>query len=278
MALVQRTHERSQWAIRRIRQALAIPRAVYYSWRDRATTDRLADPPPQAPRTAPLLPREREAIVPSAQTHPTLGYRRLAWSMVDAEVALASSSAVSDVLRAAGTLYRPPRADSTLRRPPLAPRPDQRWPRDVLYLWGCGRWDFLGTGIDASRRDVVAGDLCWQLTDVAMALVLRIALDRTPGASPEIVTDNAPEFIGRDVVLACKAETLKHLRPRIYHPQSNGTLERSHRTFREAGWAGQQPADSPAALALITEWVQTSNTIRPHSALQYLPPGGLLPR
>ena len=105
-----------------------------------------------------------------------------------------------------------------------------------------------------------------------MALVLRQALDRTPAASPEIVTDNAPEFIGRDFLLACKAESLKHIRTRIYHPQSNGTLERYHRTFREEGWQGSAPADYPAALVLITEWVQTYNTVRLHSALQYLTP------
>ena len=249
-----------------------MPRAVYYAWRERATTDRLADTPPQAPRTAQLLPPEREAIVTYAQEHPTLGYRRRAWSMGDAAVAAASPSAVYDVLRGAGTLYRPPREDTTLRRPPAATRPDQRWHLDVLYLWIFGRWYFLVTVIDAYSRYVVAWDLCWQLTDDAMALVLRQALDRTPGATPEIITDNGPEFTGRDFLLACKAESLKHIRTRVYHPQSNGCLERYHRTFREEGWSGAAPPDYPAALALIAEWVQTYNTVRLHSALQYLTP------
>jgi len=76
------------------------------------------------------------------------------------------------------------------------------------------------TVIDAYSRYVVAWDLCWHLTDDAMALVLRQALDRTPGATPEIVTDNGPEFVGRDFLLACKAESLKHIRTRVHHPQS----------------------------------------------------------
>jgi transposase InsO family protein len=245
---------------------------VFYAWRQRATADALVDKPPQAPRTAQLLPSEREAIVTYAQAHPTLGYRRLAWTMVDAAVAAASPSAVYDVLRAAGTLYRPPREDATLRRPPAATRADQRWHLDVLYLWVLGRWYFLVTVIDAYSRYVVAWDLCWQLTDDAMALVLRQALDRTPGASPEIVTDNGPEFVGRDFLLACKAESLKHIRTRVHHPQSNGRLERYHRTFREEGWRGEQPTDYSAAYALIAEWVQTYNSLRLHSALQYLTP------
>lgn len=49
-------------------------------------------------------------------------------------------------------------------------------------------------------------------------------------------------------------------------------VERYHRTFRQEGWQGAAPADFPAALALITEWVQTYNTVRLHSALQYLTP------
>ncbi len=272
LALVQRTHTHSRWSIVRILRALGIPRAVYYAWQGRAATAALADKVPQAPRTLQLLPQERDAIVTYAQTHPTLGYRRLAWSVVDADVAAASPSAVYDVLRGAGTLYRPPAEERSLRRPPLATRPDQRWHLDVLYLWVLGRWYFLVTVIDAYSRYIVAWELCWTLTDDAMALVLRTALDRTPGARPEIVTDNGPEFVGRDFLLACKAESLKHIRTRISHPQSNGTVERYHRTFRQEGWQGAAPEDYPAAVALITEWVQTYNTVRLHSALQYLTP------
>jgi transposase InsO family protein len=103
-----------------------------------------------------------------------------------------------------------------------------------------------------------------------MALVLRTTLDRTPGATLEIVMEAAPGFIGRDFFLACEVERLKRIRTRIYRPQSIETLERYHRPFREAGQAAQQSAAYPAALALISEWVPTSNTIRLHSALAAL--------
>jgi transposase InsO family protein len=63
-----------------------------------------------------------------------------------------------------------------------------------------------------------------------------------------------------------------HIRPRVSHPHPNGALERYHRTFREEGQSGAAPADDPAALALITEWVQTYDTGQLHSVLQYLTP------
>lgn len=103
----------------------------------------------------------------------------------------------------------------------------------------CGSWaggTFLVTVIDAYSRYIVAWDLCWKLTGDAMALVLREALDRTPGASPQVVSDNGSEFVDRDFVTVLKAESLQQIRTRVHHPQSNGRVERYHRTFREKGW------------------------------------------
>lgn len=192
--------------------------------------------------------------------------------MVDAGVVAASPSAVYDVLKAAGRLYRPAPDPGSGRKPPAAARPDQRWHVDVLYLWVLGRWYFLVTVIDAYSRYIVQWELCWTLTGDAMALVLQAALDRTPGATPEVVSDNGPEFINRDFVTVLKAQGLKQIRTRFYHPESNGGLERYHRTFREEGWGQAQPADYPAAQALIGEWVHTYNHTRLHGALNYLPP------
>ena len=272
LALVQRTHARSRWSIRRILRALALAPTVYYAWTARAQAAALTDRVPRAPRTAQLLPEERAAIVRAAEAHPTDGYRRLAWQLVDAGGVAASPSAVYDVLRAAGRLYRPAPDAGSGRKPPAASRPDQRWHVDVLYLWVLGRWYFLVTIIDAYSRYIVQWELCWTLTGDAMALVLQTALDRTPGATPEVVSDNGPEFINRDFVTVLKAQGLKQIRTRFYHPESNGVLERYHRTFREEGWGQAQPADYPAAQALIGEWVHTYNHTRLHSALDYLPP------
>jgi transposase InsO family protein len=272
LALVQRTHERSGWAVTRILRALGLARTVFYAWQARAATDALADRSPRAPRTAQLFPEERAAIVQYAEAHPGEGYRRLAWQMVDAQVVAASPSAVYDVLKAAGRLYRPAPEPGSGRKPPAPTRPDQRWHVDVLYLWVLGRWYFLVTIIDAYSRYIVQWELCWTLTGDAMALVLQAALDTTPGATPEVVSDNGPEFINRDFVTVLKAQGLKQIRTRFYHPESNGVLERYHRTFREEGWGQAPPANYPAAQALIGEWVTTYNTTRLHSALHYLPP------
>ncbi len=138
----------------------------------------------------------------------------------------ASPSAVYDVLRGAGRLYRPPQDAPSARKPPGPTGPDERWHVDVLYLWVLGRWYFLVTLIDGHSRYIVHWELCWTLTGDAMAFVLPGAIDKTPGAIPEVVSDNGPEFINPDFLTLLKAQGLKQIRTRFYHPESNGVLER----------------------------------------------------
>lgn len=102
-----------------------------------------------------------------------------------------------------------------------------------------GQWYFLVVIIDAYSRYSLAWDLCWTFTGYAMGLFRQSALGKTPGAKPEIVSDNGPEFVNRNFVTMLKAQGLKEIWNRIHHRQSNGVLERYHRTFREEGWAGQ---------------------------------------
>ncbi len=64
LALVQRTHERSRWSVRRILHVLDVAPTVYYAWAARAAHDQLADRSPRAPRTAQLFPEERAAMKP----------------------------------------------------------------------------------------------------------------------------------------------------------------------------------------------------------------------
>lgn len=68
-----------------------------------------------------------------------------------------------------------------------------------------------------------------------MGLVLPAALDRISRVQPEIVTDNGPELVSWDSVSVLQAESLRQFRARLHHPQSNGGVERDHRTFRREG-------------------------------------------
>ncbi len=64
---------------------------------------------------------------------------------------------------------------------------------------------------------------------------------------------------------------LHHIRIRTYHPESNGAIERFHRSTREA-LADEDLRNLARARERIARWVRHYNEDRLHASLQYLPP------
>lgn len=259
--------------MRDILKRLDIRPAVYYEWLERAGEQRLEDRRPTPPRDSRLLAEETEAIVKYALDHPKEGYRRLTWMMVDEDVAHVSPTAVYETLKERDLLRRWPKSAPVVgSRPPIPTAPNQRWHLDVMYLWVVGRWYFLVTVLDAYSRFVVRWRLSTQVTGQEMSLVLQEALDRTPGATPEVVTDHGPEFVNRDFERVIRERALRGIRTRVHHPQSNGRVERYHRSVREEAVGDPAPQSYAGAVAQITEWVRFYNEERLHAGLGYLAP------
>jgi len=61
-------------------------------------------------------------------------------------------------------------------------------------------------------------------------------------------------------------------RPDIAHPESNGKLERLHRTHREEGLTEESLKGYYTALDAMKRWDDYYNYKRPHSAIRYLVP------
>lgn len=110
-----------------------------------------------------ILPEEKQAVVDYALAHPKDGYRRLAWQMVDADVAFLSPSSVYRVLNDEDLLYRWKRSTRSGEAPLKPTRPherwDERWHTDLMYLRIGDVWYFLTTVIDAYSRYVVHWEL-----------------------------------------------------------------------------------------------------------------------
>ena len=62
------------------------------------------------------------------------------------------------------------------------------------------------------------------------------------------------------------------IKTRVAHPESNGRLERLHRTHREAGLTEEALEAYDQALEAMTSWSDYYNYRRPHTALNYLCP------
>ena len=209
-------------------------------------------------------------MVQYALEHPREGYRRLAWMMVDEDVAYVSPSSVYRILSDSDLLYRWKRSRKVGEPPPEPTAPNQRWHTDLMYLRVGDTWYFLVTVLDAYSRYVVHWDLLTSMTAAAVRVVIHDALKKT-GAKPEVVTDNGSQFTAKDFKELVRDFELEHIRIRTYHPESNGKLERFHRSTRDA-LDEQELGNLSRAREIIGRWVEFYNAKRLHAALDYLPP------
>ena len=266
--LVGETQRRTGWTIRRILKAIGLTRARYRDWRKRAARDALRDRPPIPGLRDGILAEERDAVIQYALAHPKDGYRRLAWQMVDADVAYLSPSSVYRVLKEADLLCRWKRSTSSGTKPAKPRRPHERWHTELMYLRIQDSWYFLVTVLDAYSRYVVHWELLTTMHASDVRLVIQHALEAT-GAKPDVVTDNGSQFTAKEFKDLIRRFVFKHIRIRWYHPESNGLVERFHRSTREAlGEEGLRNLSQ--ARELIGEWVQEYNEKRLHAGLGYL--------
>ena len=270
LALVARTRARTGWTIRRILGRLGLARSTYRTWTVRAARDALADRPTAVPVLDAILPEETAAVLSYALAHPQDGYRRLTWQMVDAEVAYLSPSSVYRILSDADLLYRWKRARSAGEAPAPPTRVHERWHTDLMYLRVGDGWYFLVTVLDAYSRYVVHWELLATMTAADVRYVIQHALEQT-GAHPRVVTDNGTQFRAAEFKELVRRFEVEHIRIRTYHPESNGLVERFHRSTREAlGDAALRTVER--ARTLVGEWVQHYNETRLHAGLGYLAP------
>ena len=68
------------------------------------------------------------------------------------------------------------------------------------------------------------------------------------------------------------AQSVEEISIRVRHPESNGRIERYHRSVREESFSDTEAEDLYQAGDLLVEWVSYYNEERLHSSLEYLRP------
>jgi transposase InsO family protein len=267
---VKRTREATGWTLRRILSHLGLTKARYREWMKRASRDALRDRPTRAPLLDGILEEERRAVCDYALAHPRDGYRRLAWQMIDEDVAYLSPSTVYRVLSEADLLSRWKRSTRSGNRPSDPVRPNERWHTDIMYLRIRDNWYFLVTVLDAYSRYVVHWELLTSMRASDVELVIQQALEKT-GSRPKIVTDNGSQFTAAEFKALVRRFQLEHIRIRTYHPESNGLVERFHRSTREE-LESADLLNLAVVREIIGNWVKHYNENRLHAGLGYLRP------
>ena len=87
-----------------------------------------------------------------------------------------------------------------------------------------------------------------------------------------VISDNGACYRSRNWAAACAELGIAHKRTRPYRPQTNGKVERYHRTLADE-WAYARPyATETERRAALDPWLHLYNHHRGHTALKGLPP------
>jgi transposase InsO family protein len=65
---------------------------------------------------------------------------------------------------------------------------------------------------------------------------------------------------------------MTHVRTSPYYPQSNGKLERYHRTIKSGCIRSGTPLSLEDARRIVERFVEEHNAVRPHGAIRYVTP------
>ena len=188
--------------------------------------------------------------------------------MLDADVVAVSPSSVYRVLKGAGLMQRhnsKPSLKGKGFQQPL--RPHEHWHVDVSYINVAGTFFYLCSLLDGCSRSIVHWEIRESMTEADVETILQRARERYPDARPRIISDNGPQFIAKDFKEFIRICGMTHVRTSPYYPQSNGKIERWHRSLKAECIRPGVPLSLEDARRLVEGYVRHYNEVRLHSAI-----------
>jgi hypothetical protein len=110
------------------------------------------------------------------------------------------------------------------------------------------------------------------MEEADVEIIIQRARERFPDARPRIISDNGPQFIAKDFKEFIRIAGMTHVRTSPYYPQSNGKLERFHKTIKGECIRVKVPLSLQDARRIVTDYVEHYNHVRLHSAIGYVTP------
>ena len=222
-----------------------------------------------------LGPEEVERILAQARTLPELSARQLALRIVDSEGFYVSESTVFRILKREG-LIKPAeivgfKAGKEYHR--KTKRPNELWATDCAHLkivdWG---WYYLVTVMDDFSRFILAWELKSDMAAGSLIDVVQKAVDLTGMTDVPVegrtvlLSDNGPGYLSRQFNDYLRLVGIRHVIASPYHPQTNGKLERYHRTIK--GEIYLLPYEMPGELKeAVKAFIEYYNYQRYHEGL-----------
>jgi transposase InsO family protein len=272
---VRRWNERTEIPAGQFIGWLGITSSKFHDWRNRY--GKVNEHNAWIPRDWWLEDWEKQAIIRFSFEYPLEGYRRLAFMMLDRDVAAASPSSVYRVLKAAGRIGRstnkPSKKGTGFHQPQKA---HEHWHIDISYINIHGTFYYLTTILDGYSRFIVHWEIRRSMTEQDELVVLQRAKEKFPRETPRIISDNGSQFLAKDFKEFIRICGMTHVRTSPYYPQSNGKLERFHGSIKGECIRPGTPISLEDAVRIVGRYVDHYNQVRLHSAIGYVAPADKL--
>jgi transposase-like protein len=227
----------------------------------------------QVPRYHWLTPEERAAIIAYCTGRMEKGYRMLCWEMVDRNIVCVSASSVYNVIKVHNLAHKWSEQTEEAKKGFDQPKAvHEQWHIDFSYIKIGGAFYYFLSILDGYSRKILVWDLYQDMEGIRAEVLLTRARELYPAAKARVISDNGGQFVSKDFRELAERLEFEQTFISPAHPQSNGKLERFHRTFktehvRRSAYFGHEDAKKR-----MSAWLGYYNDVRLHSAIWYLTP------
>ena len=234
--------DNSDLGVNRTLRELGIHKSTFYKWY-RAYTDKGIDGLQPAQRGNRqqwnTIPQEQKNLIAElALDHPHLSSRELAYKLTDEQQVFISESSVYRILKARGLITSPAHillaaSDEFSNKTAFV---HQLWQTDFTYFkilgWG---WYYLSTILDDYSRFVVHWELCESMKAEDVQRTVATAIKQAKLVSkqkPRLLSDNGACYISSELKEYLQRQGISQVHGRPMHPQTQGKIERYHRSMK----------------------------------------------
>lgn len=273
---------RSEIGVNRTLREIGLNKSTFYNWYNAYTEKGVEGLIPNkrcVNRQWNSIPQQQKnLVVKLALDYPQLSSRELAYKITDEQQVFMSESSVYRILKSRGLITAPAHiflsaADEFTSKTGFV---HQMWQTDFTYFkilgWG---WYYLSTVLDDYSRYIVHWELCSNMKvddvkrTVDTAIVKAKLITKRP---PRLLSDNGSCYIATELKSYLKDQhQMEQVHGRPNHPQTQGKIERYHRTMKNVVKLDNYYTPEELENAL-EKFVHTYNNERYHESLQNLTP------
>ena len=273
--------ERSDLGVNRTLQEIGVPKSTYYKWYKAYTENGqlgLESKSPGSRRQWNTIPQEEKNLVVSVALEFTeLSPRELSCKLSDEKNVFISESSVYRILKAKGLITSPAHillaAGNEFSKKTMFVH--EMWQTDFTYFkilgWG---WYYLSTILDDYSRYIVHWELCSTMKAEDVQSTVQSAIKKTglkKWQRPILLSDNGSCYVSGELKEYLHAMNIKPIHGRVAHPQTQGKIERYHRSMKNVVKLDNyfHPDELKEA---IREFVDYYNNQRYHESLDNVTP------